>query len=123
MTTKKKVAFQGEKGAYSHLACLKIFPDAFVQACSTFEEVFKLGKEDSDYNVVIPITNSSTGSVADMHYLIPRYKLQIHAEHFEKVNHNLLGIKGSSIKDIKVVRSHTQALSQCSKVINSILYG
>ena len=119
MTTKKKVAFQGEKGAYSHLACLKIFPDAFVQACSTFEEVFKLGKEDSDYNVVIPITNSSTGSVADMHYLIPRYKLQIHAEHFEKVNHNLLGIKGSNIKDIKVVRSHTQALSQCSKIVNS----
>jgi len=119
MTSKKKVAFQGEKGAYSHLACLKIFPDADVKACSTFEEVFKLGKEDPNYNIVIPITNSSTGSVADMHYLIPKYKLQIHAEHFEKVSHNLLGIKGSKIEDIKIVRSHTQALSQCSKIINN----
>ncbi len=119
MTSKKKVAFQGEKGAYSHLACLKIFPEADVKACSTFEEVFKLGKEDPNYNIVIPITNSSTGSVADMHYLIPKYKLQIHAEHFEKVSHNLLGIKGSKIEDIKIVRSHTQALSQCSKIINN----
>tara|TARA_B100001123_G_scaffold400414_1_gene486189 strand:- start:72 stop:920 length:849 start_codon:yes stop_codon:yes gene_type:complete len=117
MKEKMKLAFQGEKGAYSHLACLEIFPKADVKACPTFEEVFKLAKENSEYKVVIPITNSSTGSVADMHYLIPKYKLQIHAEHFQKVNHNLLGIKGSQIKDIKTVRSHSQALGQCRKII------
>ena len=117
MKEKIKLAFQGEKGAYSHLACLEIFPNADVKACPTFEEVFKLAKENSEYKVVIPITNSSTGSVADMHYLIPKYKLQIHAEHFQKVNHNLLGIKGSQIKDIKTVRSHSQALGQCRKII------
>ena len=117
MTKKIKVAFQGEKGAYSHLACLEIFPDAEVKACSTFEEVFKLAKENSEYKIIIPITNSSTGSVADMHYLIPKYKLQIHSEHFQKVSHNLLGIKGSKLKDIKIVRSHTQALGQCRKII------
>ncbi|SVE45658.1 uncharacterized protein METZ01_LOCUS498512, partial [marine metagenome] len=55
--------------------------------------------------------------VADIHYLIPKYKLQIHAEHFQKVTHNLLGIKGSKMKDIKIVRSHSQAIGQCSKVI------
>jgi len=117
MTKKIKVAYQGEKGAYSHLACLKMFPNADVKACASFEEVFKLAKEQSDYKVVIPITNSSTGSVADMHYLIPKYKLQIHAEHFQKVNHNLLGVKGSKISDIKTVRSHAQALGQCRNMI------
>ena len=118
MKEKIKIAFQGEKGAYSHLACLEIFPKADVKACSTFEETFKLAKENSEYNIVIPITNSSTGSVADMHYLIPKYKLQIHAEHFQKVNHNLLAIKGSKLQDIKTVRSHSQALGQCRKIIS-----
>ena len=117
MKKKIKVAFQGEKGAYSHLACLEIFPNADVKACKTFDQVFMLAKESSEYKIVIPITNSSTGSIADMHYLLPKYKLQIHAEHFQKVNHNLLGIKSSKIEDIKIVRSHSQALSQCSKVI------
>ena len=117
MKGKIKVAFQGELGAYSHLACLEIFPEAEIKACATFEEVFKLAKENPEYKVVIPITNSSTGSVADMHYLIPKYKLQIHAEHFQKVSHNLLGIKDSKINEIKVVRSHPQAIGQCRKVI------
>ena len=117
MSKKFKVAFQGEKGAYSHLACLEIFPNAEVKACKTFDEAFMMAKESSEYKIVIPITNSSTGSIADMHYLLPKYKLQIHAEHFQKVNHNLLGIKNSKIQDIKTVRSHAQALSQCSKII------
>ena len=117
MSKKFKVAFQGEKGAYSHLACLEIFPNADVKACKTFDEAFMMAKESSEYKIVIPITNSSTGSIADMHYLLPKYKLQIHAEHFQKVSHNLLGIKNSKIQDIKAVRSHAQALSQCSKII------
>jgi prephenate dehydratase len=117
MKEKIKVAFQGEKGAYSHLACLEIFPKADVHACSTFEEVFKFAKENSEYKAVIPITNSSTGSVADMHLLIPKYKLQIHSEHFQKINHNLLGVKGSKLEEIKTVRSHSQALGQCRKII------
>ena len=117
MSKKFKVAFQGEKGAYSHLACLEIFPNVEVKACKTFDEAFMMAKESSEYKIVIPITNSSTGSIADMHYLLPKYKLQIHAEHFQKVSHNLLGIKNSKIQDIKTVRSHAQALSQCSKII------
>ena len=117
MKKKIKIAFQGEKGAYSHLACLEVFPDAHIESRSTFEEVFKLAKENSDYKIMIPISNSSTGSVADMHYLIPKYKLQIHAEHFQKVSHNLLATQGANIKDIKTVRSHTQAIGQCRKII------
>ena len=118
MENKFKVAFQGEKGAYSHLACLEVFPNANVIACSTFEEAFQLAKDNSEYKIVIPIENSLAGRVADIHYLIPKYKLQIHAEHFQKVTHNLLGIKGSKLKDIKTVRSHSQAIGQCSKMIS-----
>ena len=118
MNSKLKVAFQGEKGAYSHLACLEVFPNADAIACSTFEEAFKLAQHNSEYKIVIPIENSLAGRVADIHYLIPKYKLQIHAEHFQKVTHNLLGIKGSKIKDIKTVRSHSQAIGQCNKMIS-----
>ena len=118
MKIKFKVAFQGEKGAYSHLACLEVFPNTNVIACSTFEEAFQLAKDNSEYKIVIPIENSLAGRVADIHYLIPKYKLQIHAEHFQKVTHNLLGIKGSKIKDIKTVRSHLQAIGQCSNMIS-----
>ena len=118
MSEKRKVAFQGEEGAYSHLACLEVFPNADIIACPTFEETFKLAKENSKYTIVIPIENSLAGRVADIHYLIPKYKLQIHAEHFQKVSHNLLGIKGSKMKDIKTVRSHSQALGQCRKLIS-----
>ena len=117
MKPKLKIAFQGEKGAYSHLACLEIFPDIEVVACNTFEEAFKLASNDSNYKIVIPIENSLAGRVADIHYLIPKYKLQIHAEHFQNVVHNLLGVKGSTIKDIKTVRSHSHAIDQCKNVI------
>ena len=118
MKEKIKVAFQGEKGAYSHLACLEIFPKSEPLPCSTFEEAFQLAKDNSEYKIVIPIENSLAGRVADIHYLIPKYKLQIHAEHFQKVAHNLLGVKGSTIKDIKTVRSHAQALGQSQKFIS-----
>ena len=119
MEEKIKVAFQGERGAYSHLVCNEVFPNLEPKACSTFEEAFILAMEDPSYRIVIPIENSLAGRVADIHYLIPRYKLQIHAEHFQKVSHNLLGIQGSKIEDIKTVRSHTQAIGQCNKMILS----
>ena len=118
MKEKIKVAFQGEKGAYSHLACQEIFPNIDAIACPTFEQAFELAKNNSEYKIVIPIENSLAGRVADIHYLIPKYKLQIHAEHFQKVTHYLLGIKGSKMKDIQTVRSHSQAIGQCSKIIS-----
>jgi len=113
-----RIALQGEQGCFSHLASLKIFPNAEIKFCSTFEETFQLAKENPKYKIVIPIENSLAGRVADIHYLIPKYKLQIHAEHFHKINHNLLGIKGSKIKDIETVRSHSQAIGQCQKIIS-----
>ena len=113
-----RIALQGERGCFSHLASLEIFPNAEIKFCSTFEETFQLAKENPKYKIVIPIENSLAGRVADIHYLIPKYKLQVHAEHFHTVNHNLLGIKGSKIKDIETVRSHSQAIGQCQKIIS-----
>ena len=119
MKKKMKIAFQGEKGAYSHLACLEIYPEVDPTSCPTFEDAFQLAKDDAEYKIVIPIENSLAGRVADIHYLIPKFKLQIHAEHFQNVSHNLLGVKGSKVKDIKTVRSHSQALGQCTKIIKN----
>jgi len=118
MKEKIKIAYQGEQGAYSHLASLEVFPDCETISCPTFEEAFKLAKNNSNFKIIIPIENSLAGRVADIHYLIPKYNLQIHAEHFHKVTHNLLGLKGSKIEDIKTVRSHAQAISQCNKIIS-----
>jgi len=113
-----RIALQGEQGCFSHLASLEIFPNAEIKFCSTFEDTFQLAKENPKYKIVIPIENSLAGRVADIHYLIPKYKLQVHAEHFHKINHTLLGIKGSKIKDIETVRSHSQAIGQCQKIIS-----
>ena len=113
-----RIGLQGEQGCFSHLASLEIFPNMEIKFCSTFEETFQLAKENPKYKIVIPIENSLAGRVADIHYLIPKYKLQVHAEHFHIVNHNLLGIKGSKIKDLKTVRSHAQAIGQCQKIIS-----
>ena len=112
-----KIAFQGELGAYSHIASKELFPDAKITTCSTFEETFKLAHEDSSYKVVIPIENSLAGRVADIHYLLPKYKLQIYGEHFQRVEHNLLSIKSANLSDIKFVRSHAQAIGQCQNLI------
>ena len=114
---KAKIAFQGEMGAYSHIASEEIFPGSEIKACPTFEETFKIAYDNEDYKIIIPIENSLAGRVADIHYLIPKYKLQIHAEHFQKVEHNLLVKKGAELKDIKFVRSHAQAIDQCQKII------
>ena len=114
---KEIIAFQGEKGAYSHLACEEIFPGAKIKTCSTFEETFKTAFEDENSKIIVPIENSLAGRVADIHYLLTKYKLQIYSEHFQKVEHNLLVKEGIELKDIKYVRSHAQAIGQCQKII------
>ncbi len=115
--SKVKIAFQGEFGAYSHIAVNEIFKDAEVKTCSTFEETFKTAYDDESYKILIPLENSLAGRVADIHYLLPKYKLQIHGEHFQAVEHNLIAKPNAEMKDIKFVRSHAQAIGQCQKII------
>jgi prephenate dehydratase len=115
--TKIKIAFQGERGAYSHIAAQEIFKGAEIKTCTTFEETFKTAFEDEDYKIIIPLENSLAGRVADIHYLLPKYKLQIYSEHFQKVEHSLIVKPEATLKDIKYIRSHAQALGQCQKII------
>jgi|TARA_X000001036_G_scaffold411422_1_gene424124 prephenate dehydratase len=115
---KDKIAIQGELGAYSHIAANDLFKDAEIKTCATFEETFKQAYENENFKIIIPIENSLAGRVADIHYLLPKYKLQIHGEYFLNVEHNLLSKPEATINDIKFVRSHAQAIGQCQKVIN-----
>jgi|TARA_B110000259_G_C13921775_1_gene365120 prephenate dehydratase len=115
---KIKIAIQGELGAYSHIAVNRLHKNADIKTCSTFEETFKQAYNDSSYKIVIPIENSLAGRVADIHYLLPKYKLQIYGEYFLPVEHNLLGKPEANIEDIKYVRSHAQAISQCQNIIS-----
>ena len=115
---KIKIAIQGELGAYSHIAANNLFKDPDIKTCATFEETFKIANDDESYKIIIPIENSLAGRVADIHYLLPKYKLQIHGEYFLNVEHNLLCKPEAKIEDIKYVRSHAQAIGQCQNLIN-----
>ena len=115
--SKNKIAIQGELGAYSHIAAENLYKDSEIKTCTTFEETFKQAYNDPSYKIVIPIENSLAGRVADIHYLLPKYKLQIHGEHFQAVEHNLLCKPDATISDIKFVRSHAQAIGQCQNLI------
>ena len=113
-----KIYFQGTYGAYSHLASLAIDPDAEIIPCKTFDECFLKASKDDNSKIIIPESNRITGNIG-IEYLIFKYRLNIYSEYFQKIEHNLLGLPGTKISDIKDVYSHGQALSQCSKFIKS----
>jgi prephenate dehydratase len=81
---KNKVAFQGELGAYSHIAINELFDNPEIKTCATFEETFKVAFDNEDYKIVIPLENSLAGRVADIHYLLPKYKFMRNT--FKKLN-------------------------------------
>lgn len=111
------VAFQGELGANSHLACQMVYPDMSVLPCTTFDDVFAAVETGNARLAMIPIENSVAGRVADIHHLLPESGLFIVAEHFQRVHHQLLGPKGASLDGLKAVHSHVHALSQCRNFI------
>jgi prephenate dehydratase len=111
-----KILYQGLPGAYSHLAALEVYPDAEIIPCKTFDECFIKAEEDDQVNIIIPESNRITGNIG-IEYLIFKHRLNIYAEHFHKIEHNLLSVPGSKLIDIKNIFSHQQALSQCSLFI------
>jgi prephenate dehydratase len=116
----KRVVFQGEPGANSHIACLEVFPECVPVPQPTFEDCFQaIASGDADLGM-IPIENSLAGRVADIHHLLPTSDLSIVGEHFLPVHHQLLGVPGASLEDIEVVQSHVQALGQCRRVIREL---
>ena len=113
-----KIYFQGTFGAYSHLAAQSIDKKAEIIPCKTFDECFINASKDINSKIIIPESNRITGNIG-IEYLIFKHRLNIFSEYFQKIEHNLLGIPGTKISEIKDVYSHGQALSQCSKFIKS----
>jgi prephenate dehydratase len=116
---KKIIAFQGNKGAYSDLACHAVYPDWQTLPCDTFEDAFAAVHDNRAELFMMPFENSTAGRVADIHHLLPSVGLHIIAEHYQPVEHHLLGMKGATLSDIKIAHSHVQALSQCKNFLRT----
>jgi prephenate dehydratase len=113
------IAFQGAPGAYSDLACRRVFPQMATLPCAAFEDAFAAVRDGEAALAMLPIENSVAGRVADIHHLMPESGLYIIGEHFERVNHHLLALPGASLAQIRRVRSHVHALSQCRNFIRA----
>ena len=109
----KKIAYQGEPGANSHIACNEARPDMEPLPLSTFERVFEAVEAGEADLAMIPVENTIAGRVGDIHYLLPRTTLQIIGEHYLPIRFQLMGLRGSKLKDIKAARTHIMGLGQC----------
>ena len=107
------ISFQGEPGANSDMACRSAFPYMTTMGCPTFETAMAAVQAGKAELAMIPVENSIAGRVADLHSLLPHTRLKIVAEHFQRVEHCLVALPGASLKSIKTVKSHVQALAQC----------
>src|SRR5262245_9209347 len=116
----RRIAFQGEPGAYSHLSCRTAYPDHEPVPCPSFEDAFAAVSTRRAALAMIAIENSVAGRVADVHNLLPHAELHIVGEHFQRVEHHLLAVKGASLKSIRTVHSHVHALGQCRRIIRSL---
>ncbi len=114
------IAFQGRPGAYSHLACREVHPEMEVLPCTSFDDVFAAVENGDARLAMLPIENSLAGRVADVHHLMPHSSLHIVGEHFQRVNHHLLGVPGATLDGLKIVHSHVQALGQCRTALHDL---
>ena len=117
MIATRSIAYQGEPGANSHIACVENYPDLIPLACATFEDAFAALQDGSAELGMIPIENSIAGRVADIHTLLPQSGLHIAGETFLPIHFQLLAIPGARIEDLRTVHSHVHALGQCRNII------
>jgi prephenate dehydratase len=120
MKRRQKIAFQGEPGANSHIACVEAYPGYEPLPCPTFEDTFAAVRTGRAALAMIPIDNSVAGRVADIHHLMPQSGLNIVAEWFLAVQHQLLAPSGASLKTMRTVESHVHALGQCRNIIREL---
>ena len=118
--TEKRIVFQGEPGANSHIACREAYPDLAAAPLATFEDCFAAVTEGRAELAMIPIENSLAGRVADIHHLLPTSPLSIIGEHFLPVHHQLLGVRGATIDGLEVVQSHVHAIGQCRRIVREL---
>jgi len=116
----KKVAFQGEPGAYANLAAREALPNVLAIPHPTFEDAIQAVRDGTVDLAIIPVENSLHGRIADIHHLLPEAGLYIVGEHFHRVRHQLLGVKGATLAGIKTVLSQAPALGQCRKIIRDM---
>ena len=116
----RRVAFQGEAGAYAHLAAHEVLPHAQAVPCPTFEDAAEAVRSGETDLCIIPVENSLMGRIADIHHLLPDAGLHIVGEHFLRIRHQLLGLKGAKLSGVKRVFSQGPALAQCLKVIRTL---
>jgi prephenate dehydratase len=117
---KKVIAYQGEPGANSHIACLDVHPDWEPMPCATFEDAFAAIQDGTAGLGMIPIENSIAGRVADIHHFLPASGLHIVGEYFLPIHFQLLGVKRATLATVKSVFSHVHALGQCRKIIRTL---
>lgn len=115
-----KIAYQGEPGANSHIACIEMFPAHEPMPCGTFEDAFQAVNDGEAALAMIPIDNSVAGRVADIHHLLPRSNLYIIGEHFLPVHHQLMIPPEADFSAVRSVHSHVHALGQCRRVIREL---
>ncbi len=116
----KKVAFQGEPGAFANLAAREALPHAQAIPKPTFEDAIVAVRDGETDLAIIPIENSLYGRIADIHHLLPEAGLYIVGEHFHRIHMQLLGVKGASVAGLKTVYSQGPALGQCRKIIREM---
>ena len=115
-----RIAFQGEPGANSHIACMQAYPTMEPLPCATFEDALQAISEGLARIAMIPIENSIAGRVADVHYLLPRANLHVVGEFFLPIHFHLMAAPGATLASIKQVRSHVMGLGQCRKIIKKL---
>ncbi|MBD8891848.1 prephenate dehydratase [Roseibium litorale] len=120
MTDVKKIVFQGETGANSHMACRNVYPDYQAIPCPTFEDCFQAMESGEVDLGMIPVENSVAGRVADIHHLLPKSSLHIIGEYFLPIRFQLMAPKGATLEGLKSVQSHIMALGQCRKIIREL---
>ncbi len=120
MPAPDRIAFQGYPGAYSNLACRHAFPEIETLPCHSFEDAFAAVREGKARLAMIPIDNSIAGRVADIHHLLPGSGLHIVGEHFERVEHCLLAVKGATLDTLEEAHSHVHALGQCRQTMKKL---
>ena len=116
----RRVAFQGEPGAYANLAARESLPHAMAIPRPTFEDAIAAVRDGESDLAIIPVENSLHGRIADIHHLLPEAGLYIVGEHFHRVRHQLLGITGAPLAGVKTVLSQAPALGQCRKLIRDM---
>ncbi len=116
----KRVAFQGEPGAYANIAAREALPQAQFVPCPTFDQAVDAVKRGETDLCMIPVENSLMGRIADIHHLLPEAGLHIVGEHFLRIRHQLLGVKGAPLEGVRRVFSQGPALAQCLKIIRDL---